>query len=210
MKYLKYLLLLLFLVPTICFADQANVYIFHGDGCPHCANAENFFLSIKGDYDFKLIGFEIWYNEANQNLMKDVGEHFNDEVSGVPYIVIGDKTFYGYSTIYNEDIIHAINAEIENNNANDVVKNYINDDVNYSILLDSSTKSDKETTDDNNKSDYADDEVEEVQKHVKKSVSNLLITAIIGGLVIGFISLVIIILIILLIIKLCKKSKKTE
>lgn len=209
MKYLKYLLLLLFLVPTICFADQANVYIFHGDGCPHCANAENFFLSIKGDYDFKLIGFEIFYNEANQNLMKDVGEHFKAEVSGVPYIVIGDKTFYGYTTLYNEDIILAINAEIENNNANDVVKNYITDDANYSILLDSSTKSSEDTTKNNDKSDYNDD-VEEVQKHVKKSVSKLLIMMIIGGLAIGFVSLIIIILIILLIVKLCKKNKKTE
>lgn len=209
MKYLKYLLLLLFLVPTICFADQANVYIFHGDGCPHCANAENFFLSIKGDYDFKLIGFEIFHNEANQNLMKDVGEHFKAEVSGVPYIVIGDKTFYGYTTLYNEDIIHAMNIEIKNNNANDVVKNYITDDANYSILLDSSTKSSEDTTKNNDKSDYNDD-VEEVQKHVKKSVSKLLITMIIGGLAIGFVSLIIIILIILLIVKLCKKNKKTE
>ena len=44
------LLFLFFIIPVSVFAEESNdvtLYFFHGDGCPHCAEAEEWFKSIQ-------------------------------------------------------------------------------------------------------------------------------------------------------------------
>ena len=76
MKKLKFLFVMLIgilLIPSTVFAadeegnDPVNVYFFHGDGCPHCAEAEEFFNSIEDEYGdmFDVVSYEVWYNETN-------------------------------------------------------------------------------------------------------------------------------------------------
>ena len=40
--------------------------------------------------------------------MSDVAKYFGEEVGGVPYIIIGEKTFSGYSERSNDAILKAI------------------------------------------------------------------------------------------------------
>jgi pyruvate/2-oxoglutarate dehydrogenase complex dihydrolipoamide dehydrogenase (E3) component len=53
-------------------SEKVTLYLFHGDGCPHCEDEFRFFESIKteyGDY-FVLNKFEVWHNEENKKLLK--------------------------------------------------------------------------------------------------------------------------------------------
>ena len=109
MKKLKMIIVGLLLVITFfvgqsrCYAaKKINVYIFEGDGCPHCAEAIEWFegtLAEDEEYKdlYKLVKYEVWYNEENADLMKEVASELGTEASGVPFIVIGDKYFSGFS-----------------------------------------------------------------------------------------------------------------
>lgn len=123
MKKIKYfvLLLLVLLLPVVVLADeesaeddkQAIIYFFRGEGCSHCAEAEEWFNSIEEEYGskFKIVDYETWYNEDNAELMKKVAEARGEEeqASGVPYIIIGDKSWFGFADEYKESMIEQIN-----------------------------------------------------------------------------------------------------
>ena len=111
MKKLKYLVLMLvlLLVPVIAFADEeedttkeednrAIVYFFHGDGCPHCAEAEEWLESIEEEYGskFKVVAYEVWNDQENAALMQSVSDLRGDNATGVPYLVVGDKSWIGF------------------------------------------------------------------------------------------------------------------
>ena len=104
MKKIKLLVVALLTIILLPFninaaeKDQINVYIFKGDGCGYCAAALEFFESIESEYGayFDLVEREVWYDEDNATLMSEVAAYFGEEVRGVPYIVIGDKTFQGF------------------------------------------------------------------------------------------------------------------
>lgn len=116
-KILSLIVALILLVPFAVKADdKIKVYIFHGDGCPHCEEAFEFFEELEKDEPglFELIKFEVWNNEDNHNLMQKVAEKFNEEASGVPYIIIGEKTFHGYTEAIGEDIANTINEYHDN------------------------------------------------------------------------------------------------
>ncbi len=127
-KLLLTLIMGLFVIlPLTVKADEevkANVYLFHGDGCPHCEEAIAYFNSISDEYSFNLIAYEVWYNENNSAIMQQIATKLNVDASGVPFIVIGKQAFSGYAESYNEDIIAAIEAEVKSNNKNDVVASY--------------------------------------------------------------------------------------
>lgn len=130
MKKLKLLVVavisILLLPLSINAADKEpiNVYIFKGDGCGYCAAALEYFESIEKEYGkyFNLVEYEVWNNTDNASLMTDVASYFGEEVGGVPYIVIGDKTFQGYAESYNDQITDAIKAAYNNEDYVDAVK----------------------------------------------------------------------------------------
>lgn len=123
MKKLKSLLLsliVLVLMPLTVFAgdkEKINVYIYKGETCGYCAKALEFFKGLDEEYQsyFNLVEKEVWYDEDNAAEMKKVAAYFNEEVSGVPYIIIGEETFQGFSEEeYGEKIKAAIKAGYEN------------------------------------------------------------------------------------------------
>lgn len=110
-----FVLLIPGLVITVDAEDKSpvTVYFFHGDGCPHCAEAEEWFESVQdelGQY-FTIEEYETWYNAENNELMHSVGEYLGDNVTGVPYIVIGEHSFKGFDTSLISDITSAIMEE---------------------------------------------------------------------------------------------------
>ena len=112
-----------------CYADsKVNVYLFRGEGCPHCEEAIEWFdgeLSKDEEYSgkYELVKYEVWYDETNQELMKSVADELGTEASGVPFIVIGDKYFSGFSAESSpEQIKNAIKEAYNNEDYQDVVK----------------------------------------------------------------------------------------
>ena len=131
-KFFAVLLLTLLIFPVMVNAKdkkKINVYIFHGNGCPHCAKAFEFFDSIEKDYGkyYKLVKYETWtsFNASyNNKLMYKVAEELGEDTSelGVPFIIIGDKIFRGYTTAYDDEIKKAIEDAYNDENYVDKIK----------------------------------------------------------------------------------------
>lgn len=120
---------LLLVVPTmkVKALDSAKIYIFYGDGCGYCKGAISYFESLEAEYGdmFDLVKLEVWYNEENSDLMQKVAKVYGDEVGGVPYIVIGEKTFGGYDLNggTDADILEAIKTLYNSEERFDVMEN---------------------------------------------------------------------------------------
>lgn len=128
MKKLSYLLVaaIILVFPFVASAkEKVNVYMFRGEGCPHCEEALEFFDTLSNDEEYKdlykIVTYEVWYDEANSKLMQNVADALGEQASGVPYIVIGKKTFSGYAASYDERIKDAIKEASEDKEYKDVV-----------------------------------------------------------------------------------------
>lgn len=106
--------------------EKINIYLFYGEGCPHCEELKNYLNSLdnKEKSYFDIYTFEVWNNSTNQQFMKDSAKSLNKEVSGVPFLIIGNKTFEGYSESMNIKIKKAIETEYKLNGKNDYYKKY--------------------------------------------------------------------------------------
>ena len=110
-------------------SNKPNIYIFWGDGCPHCKALAKFISKLPAETKDKvnIYSFEVWSDKDNKTLMKNFGKYLNQDVSGVPFIVIGDKIFDGYSsgdTKTDQQILDAINTIIKNQGSTDQYKLY--------------------------------------------------------------------------------------
>ncbi len=112
-------------------AKEITIHLFWGNGCPHCEAAIEYFDSIEETYGdcFKLEKHETWYDADNKELLEKVADYFGEDVSGVPYIVIGENTFSGYSSSLNEKLESSIISNANDENYIDVVEKVKNGDV---------------------------------------------------------------------------------
>lgn len=112
-KLSKVILFLLLLIPCILFADtkKINMYLFYGDGCPHCKALEEYLdVYLKDKKNIELQTFEVWHNEDNLNKLSDVIELLNSKESGIPFLIIGNSVIVGYDDSYTpEKIKNAVN-----------------------------------------------------------------------------------------------------
>ena len=110
-------LAVLFIAPTHANAETVNVYFFRSSSCPHCQAAQEFFAELQEDEEYKDLfvvkDFEV-SSKKNSNLMSEAAEIMGDTASGVPYIVIGEESFMGYSSSSDENIKNAIKETYEN------------------------------------------------------------------------------------------------
>ena len=92
--------------------DQAIVYLFYGQSCGYCQKFLEFLNSIIPEYGkyFKVVGYEVWSNSSNADLMDKAAKILDKSADGVPFIVIGDQVFTGYSSSYDEKIKSAIKS----------------------------------------------------------------------------------------------------
>lgn len=125
MKKLKILvatlLLFVFAVPVLVNAEEADttsrsevkVYLFRGEGCGFCAKALEFFESIEKDYGkyYELVEYEVWNNTSNAEILDKVAEYLGTEISGVPFIIIGDNTYPGFDETWGDEIKEKIISE---------------------------------------------------------------------------------------------------
>ncbi|MBE6153272.1 MAG: glutaredoxin family protein [Firmicutes bacterium] len=132
-KFLKSLLTLLlfvilFIPNKINALENVNIYLFYGDGCPHCRALEEKLDEIKLDYpNINIHYYETWYNKKNSKKLDEIENLLDINIRGVPFTVIGGKTLSGYMEgITDEEIIDSIEYySISENKCNDVVGNYL-------------------------------------------------------------------------------------
>jgi thiol-disulfide isomerase/thioredoxin len=74
------------------------IYLFWGDGCPHCAVAKPFLTDLSKRYsNVELRVYEVWYVAENQDLFVRMAASYGFEPHGVPTIMIGDQYWEGYN-----------------------------------------------------------------------------------------------------------------
>jgi thiol-disulfide isomerase/thioredoxin len=89
----------LLLIPSVVKAQETvKIYFFWGQGCPHCAEEEKFLNSIKDRYPIEIIDYEVWHNRDNQKLLKKIGDQLEVDISGVPFTVVGNRIYSGFSS----------------------------------------------------------------------------------------------------------------
>jgi glutaredoxin len=106
--------------------EQVTIYMLRGNGCGYCRAFLTFLNDITEEYGkyFKVVGFEVWYNEANADLMNKVSTFLGTNAGGVPYIIIGDQVFPGYASSYDDGIKTAITTLYESKDRYDVFEEY--------------------------------------------------------------------------------------
>ena len=119
-KVIKLLILaFFFLLPFNVFGleeEKVKLYLFYGDGCPHCADLHKFFDEIEslyGDY-YNLHEYEVWYSEKNATTLFEFSKKMGMEVEGIPALFIGEKVFVGFGEEYKSQIVDAILTQYKN------------------------------------------------------------------------------------------------
>ena len=144
----NYLIILFFLIvlPINVFAKNKEItlYLFHGDGCPHCAEEMEFLDGIKDKYkNLKIVKYEVWYDEENSELLKKVQDTFEISTKGVPTNVIGSTVITGFGSSTGKTIERAIEY-YQNNDYEDIVSQ-IKDDSYKEKPIDNFSKEEKKT-----------------------------------------------------------------
>ena len=123
-KIIKFILFLLLIIPTSTLAlskdyndyvgkyynikndEKVNIYLFYSKICPHCQKEEKYFETLKEKYQDKIniYTYEVTENKTNNEIMKSLKKELKENSQGVPFTIIGSKTFLGYDESLNERI----------------------------------------------------------------------------------------------------------
>ena len=102
---------------------KINLYLFRGEGCPHCREEEEWLDSIKNKYKdyLNIYDFEVWYSKENQEKYMQATEVLEFQTNSIPFTIVGDKKFVGFSNTIKDNIENAI-------------KYYIGEDINKNTM----------------------------------------------------------------------------
>ncbi len=102
------IMVLMIVSPTKIMANNEEIEIdfFYGVSCPHCAAEKVFLDDLQNRYpDVTINAYEVYENKDNLDLLKAKAKELDIEVNGVPFVVIGDQYFIGYSEGYTDQKI---------------------------------------------------------------------------------------------------------
>ncbi len=145
--FVSLLFLIICSVENVFAKEQVNLYFFHGDGCPHCAEEEKFLAKIEKKYSYvKIIRYEVWKNKSNALLMDRVGNRYDVATSSVPLTVISGTAISGYSESIGIRIERAIKYYKDNPKENiNYVSQIKNGTFDEDEIKDSFSEADKKT-----------------------------------------------------------------
>ena len=103
---------------------KVNIYLFRGKGCTYCRRFLTFLESVTDEYGkyFNVVAYEVWEDEANNELMENVKEFLGEKKDGVPFFVIGNQKFLGFGEKDGEKVLEAIKKEYDAKKKYDVIK----------------------------------------------------------------------------------------
>lgn len=82
-------------LPEVTDHEKVKIYIFRGNGCPHCETAVVEFYELGDKYDdyLEVVSYEVWENSDNSLLASAVAKSLGHNLTGVPFLVVGDKYY---------------------------------------------------------------------------------------------------------------------
>lgn len=182
---------LIFIIISIIFistnvnakeTDNLTLYVFKGDGCPHCKAEMDYLDTIKDKYtNLEIKEYEVWYDDDNASLLTKVESYFNIKRSGVPTTIIGNTVIQGYQneSSTGKKIERAINF-YEENDYKDIVK-----EIKDGTAIKATKKSDK-FQEEETKLDKETSVKAPIVGNVNLKDVSLLTSAVILGLIDGF------------------------
>ena len=178
----KILLICLLFVPCIISAKEINIYLFYGDGCPHCEAEEEFLNEyLKENSDVKMHTYEVWNSTENQTKFKKVQAILDKTANGVPYLVIGNNVIAGFTENSTEEKIENTINFYKNVDYDDNVGIYLG------VVEENDSKPDPEISTQKPGEEYVDDTFNIPLLGTKKAKDvSLGLAAVIIGLVDGF------------------------
>lgn len=85
------------------------VYLFWGEGCPHCKAEKNYLNKLREKYKtIKIIDYEVWYNKQNAEKLERYSSAYGIKTAGVPVTFIGENSFIGFSEHTKKEIEEAL------------------------------------------------------------------------------------------------------
>ena len=99
-KLLIVLTLILIFVPKVNADSRnlVNIYLFHSSTCPHCKEEIELLDKLEEKYEnIRVYKYEI-SDPNNSLILSQVSEIYNTKVTSVPFTIIGNKTFNGFSS----------------------------------------------------------------------------------------------------------------
>lgn len=113
-KWLISFLLFFLFIPNV-LAKEVTLYLFHQEGCPHCAAEREFLSSIEEEYtDVSFVFYEVSKDDKNKQLLTNVKKTLKDYNNYVPYTVIGPYSLSGFNTSTKSSIRTHIEYCLEN------------------------------------------------------------------------------------------------
>lgn len=100
MKKIKFLILtILLLLPiSISAKEKVNLYLFHSETCMHCQAEIEYLNKLKEEYDnLKIHLYEVDSHKDNAEKMIKVKEKLKIDSPNVPFTVIGNYYYIGFS-----------------------------------------------------------------------------------------------------------------
>jgi len=94
---------------------EVNIYMFWGEGCPHCAEAKPVLEEIAAADDrIEYYDFEVYEDEENLALFFEMSEAYGVSPQGVPTMFAGEQYWIGYSENIKAEIESYIDYCLEN------------------------------------------------------------------------------------------------
>ena len=94
----------------VCYVTQLNetcgqsqsicIYLFYGQGCPHCERVRPLIDEFAVKYpQVQLKTYEIYFNTTNQVMFREFLERYDVKEEGIPTLFIGDRALIGETAI---------------------------------------------------------------------------------------------------------------
>lgn len=131
-KILTIITLLVLLIPfNVRAGDKIDLYLFHSRTCPHCKEEIKYLDELKEEQkNLNVHLYEITENKDNSKLLKTVQSVMDEESNYVPFTIIGNKVYIGFSNNTKLKIENTIKAyEKESDKYIDVVDGVINNTI---------------------------------------------------------------------------------
>lgn len=120
--YLLITTILLLLPISISAKEKVDLYLFHSETCSHCQAEIEYLNKLEEEYDnLELHLYEINNSKKNTELMIEIKNKLNIDSPNVPFTVIGNYYYIGYSEGIKEGIKELVDKYTEEEQI-DVIK----------------------------------------------------------------------------------------
>ncbi|NTV35874.1 MAG: thioredoxin family protein [Anaerolineaceae bacterium] len=91
--------------------EQVIIYLFWGDGCPHCEAAKPILKRIAERFpNVEIRDYEVFNSPENREILKKMAAGFGFDATAVPTIFVGELHWQGWSDPTAKEVETAVQA----------------------------------------------------------------------------------------------------